>query len=176
MPKQNANTLVEAATKDSATKANSGKPAEIRAESKTHSPVQTGWEVVVGRIAALTNSAEPLVTIPHSEGVSPVKARTIVAVGEKEVGKQVVLAFEEGDMARPIVLGVVQTAPPEGNQASVVSDGNKFVVTAEREIELRCGQASITLTRAGKVLIKGEYVLSASSGVNRIRGGSVQIN
>ena len=30
--------------------------------------------------------------------------------------------------------------------------------------------------RAGKVLIRGAYLLSRSSGVNRIKGGSVQIN
>jgi hypothetical protein len=34
----------------------------------------------------------------------------------------------------------------------------------------------LTLTHAGKVLIRGAYVLSRSSGVNRIKGGSVQIN
>ena len=44
------------------------------------------------------------------------------------------------------------------------------------EIELRCGKASLILTRAGKVLIRGAYLLSRSSGVNRIKGGSVQIN
>ncbi|MEP7119602.1 MAG: hypothetical protein ABJE95_01785, partial [Byssovorax sp.] len=36
--------------------------------------------------------------------------------------------------------------------------------------------SSITLTRAGKILIRGAYVLTRSSGVNRIQGGSVQIN
>ena len=50
------------------------------------------------------------------------------------------------------------------------------MLTAEREIVLKCGKASITLTRAGKVIIRGAYVLSRSSGVNRIVGGSVQIN
>ena len=33
-----------------------------------------------------------------------------------------------------------------------------------------------TLTRAGKILIRGAYLLARSSGVNRIQGGSVQIN
>jgi hypothetical protein len=47
---------------------------------------------------------------------------------------------------------------------------------AGKEIVLRCGDASITLTRAGKILIKGAYVLSRSSGVNRIQGGAVEIN
>ena len=31
-------------------------------------------------------------------------------------------------------------------------------------------------TKAGKVILGGAYVLSRSSGVNRIKGGSVQIN
>jgi hypothetical protein len=58
----------------------------------------------------------------------------------------------------------------------MVVDGKRFVFTAEDEIVLRCGRASITLTRAGKVLIRGAYLLNRSSGVNRIKGGSVQIN
>ena len=41
---------------------------------------------------------------------------------------------------------------------------------------MRCGEASITLTRAGKVLIRGAYVLSRSSGANRIKGAAVEIN
>ena len=38
------------------------------------------------------------------------------------------------------------------------------------------GIGRITLTKAGKVLIEGSYVLSRSTGVNRIKGGSVQLN
>ena len=49
-------------------------------------------------------------------------------------------------------------------------------ITAEKEIVLKCGKASITLTKAGKVIIRGTYLLNRSSGVNRIKGGSVQIN
>jgi hypothetical protein len=55
-------------------------------------------------------------------------------------------------------------------------DGKKVTLTGEEEVTLQCGKASITLTRAGKVLITGDYVLSRSRGVNRIKGGSVQIN
>ena len=49
-------------------------------------------------------------------------------------------------------------------------------LTAQREIVLRCGKASITLTRAGKVLIRGEYIFSRSTGVNKLKGGSIQLN
>jgi hypothetical protein len=49
-------------------------------------------------------------------------------------------------------------------------------VHAKEQVVLKCGKASITLTKAGKVLIQGSYVLSRSSGINRVKGGSVQIN
>jgi hypothetical protein len=50
------------------------------------------------------------------------------------------------------------------------------MVSAKEQLVLRCGKASITLTKEGKVLIQGAYVSSRSSGVNRIKGGSVQLN
>jgi hypothetical protein len=41
---------------------------------------------------------------------------------------------------------------------------------------LRCGEASISLSRDGKVVIRGRHIVSHASGVNRIRGGSVELN
>jgi hypothetical protein len=61
-------------------------------------------------------------------------------------------------------------------QVEVEADGERLVVSAREQLVLRCGKASITLTRAGRVIIRGESLLSRSSGVNRIKGGSVQIN
>jgi hypothetical protein len=52
----------------------------------------------------------------------------------------------------------------------------RLVLAAEREIVLQVGKASVTLTAAGKIILRGTYVSSRSSGVNRIRGGSVEIN
>jgi hypothetical protein len=57
-------------------------------------------------------------------------------------------------------------APPEKH----------LVLTADEDITIRCGQSSITLTAAGKIIIRGKYIVSRSSGVQRIKGGSVQIN
>lgn len=55
-------------------------------------------------------------------------------------------------------------------------DGKRVVIEGQEEIVLTCGESSITLTKAGKILIRGKYLLSRSSGVNRILGGSVQVN
>ena len=58
----------------------------------------------------------------------------------------------------------------------VIVDGKRVTIQGAEEITLKCGKASITLTKAGKILIRGTYLSNRSSGVNRILGGSVQIN
>jgi hypothetical protein len=112
-----------------------------------------------------------------------VAGRTTVRLTRPQIGSSVVLLFEGGDARRPIVVGVLQertaaevTTESVRPPVSVQADDDRFVVSAEREIVLRCGEASITLTRAGKVLIKGTYVLSRSSGYNKIKGAAVDIN
>lgn len=55
-------------------------------------------------------------------------------------------------------------------------DGKRVLIEGQEEVVLMCGDASITLTKAGKVVIRGKYLLSRSTGVNRILGGSVQVN
>ena len=97
----------------------------------------------------------------------------------------VMLAFEENDSSRPLIVDVIcetiqnASIPVTVNRNEVDDvriDGQTITFDAKKEIVLRCGKSSITLTRAGKVLIRGAYLLNRSSGVNRIKGGSVQIN
>jgi len=140
-------------------------------------------EAVIGTLVGTAAGGEPLVDYPGNPHARPLPARSIVAWDEKSVGRDVVLWFEEGDAARPLVMGFVQpprtgSDAPRGPAAPVEAqvDGQRLVFAADKEIVLRCGQASITLTRAGKVLIRGEYVLSRSSGLNSIKGASIQLN
>lgn len=133
--------------------------------------------VLVGRFVALRNSKEPLVDFPSNTSGELVLARSLVPVTEGETDREVVLVFEDGDPARPIIVGLLQTAGTQAaNSSSVKLDDETLVFSAKKEVVIQCGKASITLTSAGKVLIRGAYVLSRSSGVNRIKGGSVQIN
>lgn len=55
-------------------------------------------------------------------------------------------------------------------------DGKRVRVVAQDEIVLECGQASITLRRNGRIIIRGTYVETHSEGTNRIKGGQVRIN
>ena len=103
-------------------------------------------------------------------------------------GKDVLLTFENNDPALPVIVGalhasiheITETPPPlvldVDSSGHVTLGGRQVDVKAEEQMVFRCGKASITLTRAGKVLIRGAYLLNRSSGVNRIKGGSVQIN
>jgi len=133
--------------------------------------------VRIGRLVDLGESGEPLVDFPGNASTKPRAALSTLALGKRTVGREVVLMFEEGDPQRPVVMGLVEDRGARGRQpVELLLDKKRFVFTAEHEIVLRCGKASITLTRAGKVLIRGAYILNRSSGVNRIKGGSVQIN
>ncbi len=62
------------------------------------------------------------------------------------------------------------------NENRVYVDGERISIEGAEEVTFKCGKASITLTKSGKILIRGTYLLNRSSGVNRILGGSVQVN
>ena len=138
--------------------------------------------VVTGELVALADAGRtPLVLFAGQHGGAAVRARTVVDLHGAHIGQPVVLMFEGGDAQSPIVMGVLRQAegwplaePPA--QVEVDAGGQRMVVSAREQLVLRCGKASVTLTRAGKVLIEGSYVSSRSTGVNRVKGGSVQLN
>jgi len=132
--------------------------------------------VIVGRIAALQESGVPLVDFPGNASRKLVAAQALVQVTTADTGRNVALTFEDGDPSLPIIVGLFQTPPTTTPQHEIKLDEESLVLSAKKEVVIRCGKSSITLTSSGKVLIQGEYILSRSSGVNKIRGGSIQLN
>jgi hypothetical protein len=123
----------------------------------------------------------PLVLFPGQSSSAAVAAASAIDVHGTHIGRQVVLIFENGDSRRPIIVGLLKSTrawslPEQPGQVEVDADGERLMVSAKEQLVLRCGKASITLTKAGKILIDGAYISSRSSGVNRIKGGSVQLN
>ncbi len=135
---------------------------------------------VVGKLAGRNERGQPLVHFPNCRPKQWLPARTMVRWTEGDLGKEVVLMFERGNARKPIIIGFLQPSEPHTDPGTVPVqanvDGERLVLAAEKEIVLQCGKATLTLTRAGKVLLRGTYLVSRSTGVNCIKGGSVQIN
>jgi archaeosine-15-forming tRNA-guanine transglycosylase len=58
----------------------------------------------------------------------------------------------------------------------VIVDGEKLFLKAKKEIEIRCGKSALILKADGKVVIKGEQIISRARKVNKIKGAAVKIN
>ncbi len=146
----------------------------------------------IGWIAGLTADGRPRVGFPGNDDDLPAASTVEASRAELEAAaarrQPVVLLFEGGDPERPIVVGFVVTAAPreaphlvEADPAArwpevAEVDGKRVCIEGADEVVLRCGEASITLRRNGKVVIRGAYVETHARGTNRIKGGSVQIN
>lgn len=157
-------------------------------------------EIIIGSLVAVDSESRPLVDFAENVSGSPLLALTTVEVHKKHIGRQVALLFANGNPNSPVIMGLIHSPldvllenhvqtesekdipvtevvlPAPAVSGDLKVDGKKVVIEAADEIELKCGESSIILTKAGKILIRGKYLLSRSDGVNRIMGGSVQVN
>jgi hypothetical protein len=156
-------------------------------------PLREPEPVTGNRVGAVVAYAAGRLSVDYAANpFGPLPALSVLSLSEAEAQAlaarkaTVVLGFIDGRPEQPIILGVVQERPAvaiskrdtrsdDGTRSATV-DGERVVLEAKERIELRCGKASITLTKDGKVVIRGSHVSSRSTGSNRIRGGSVEIN
>lgn len=142
---------------------------------------------VIGEILAFEDSngvTEVFVTYPGSPYRTPLLALTTVDICKNDLGKHAALSFDQGNPSRPIIMGVIKNTHKvsqieldrQNEEVTATLDGDSVKLSAEKEIVLKCGKSSITLTKAGKIILRGEYIVSRSTGVNAIKGGSVKIN
>lgn len=157
--------------------------ALVRARAASSAGSSTvGGGVVVGELIGISDAGHtPFVTFRDQVGTAAIAARSVVDLHGAHIGKQVVLMFEHADPAKPIVMGVLHDAGQSalGSRPGTVEvdrDGERLIIGAREQLVLQCGKAKLTLTRSGKVLIEGTYISSRSSGANRLKGGSIQIN
>ena len=80
--------------------------------------------------------------------------------------------------AVPAAPSVPAAVPPSGSaqEWDATVDGTRIRISARDEVVIQCGQASITMRRNGRIVIRGTYVETRSAGTNRIRGGQVRVN
>lgn len=155
-------------------------------------------EIIIGSVVGISAQGQPLIEYPENPSSQPLTAISTLGITQQHVGRQVALLFANGDPQKPVIMGLIhsplfdliaafEVAPVADSESAseaqktdpereMTIDGKRVVIEGHEEIVLRCGDASITLTKAGKILIRGKYLLSRSEGVNRILGGSVQVN
>lgn len=166
----------------------------------------TPGEVIIGSLTGLDHQGRALVDFTGNPKDRAIMAISTSPISLQHSGRQVALLFDNNDLEKPIIVGLIHNPLQDildnfelsdvdnsnnnesDSQANkniedslptvddMLLDGERLVFEAKKEIVLKCGESSITLTKAGKILIKGKYLLNRSSGVNRILGGSVQIN
>ena len=172
---------IEAATATAAGAGELGSLLRAPSSRKAFEPAAAS----LGRIVSVGAEGVAHVEFPGSGGAVP--ARLAVAASRDDLrramasNQSVVLVFENGDAALPIVTGLIQPLQPEtgSDQPQTVEadvDGKRVRIVAQDEIVLQCGNASITLRRNGRVVIRGTYVETSSEGTNRVKGGQVRIN
>ncbi|MDX8514037.1 DUF6484 domain-containing protein [Mesorhizobium captivum] len=133
--------------------------------------------LVIGTFVGRDRSGDAIVSVPDGIENRLVTARAATMLEASDFGADVVVMFEGGDPERVIILGrLLHPKPVHAENVAATLDGERLELSAEREIVLRCGKASITLTRTGKIILRGTYILSRSSGPNKIKGGSIQLN
>lgn len=163
-----------------------------------HSNIAPG-EIIIGTLVEIDKQGQALVDFSANPSEQALIALTTLNLNQQHIGRQVALLFSNGDIQKPVIMGMIysplqdmlenfdQSKTSTENEKEValesdldiddvMIDGKRIVFEAKEEIVLKCGESSITLTRAGKILIRGKYLLNRSTGVNRIMGGSVQVN
>jgi hypothetical protein len=139
---------------------------------------------LTGRITAVSRD-DIMIDFPGSPHA--LAAKTIIDIQGDDIGRNVLLSFENGDRRRPVILGLIRNkagrAEPPGTLdlekepiAKIQVDGERLLISAEKEVVIQCGQASLIMTRDGKVVIKGTKIVSRSKGINKIKGAAVSIN
>jgi hypothetical protein len=155
--------------------------ARFRVRSANTRAFPQGGSTHIGRLVSVLPDDQVAVAVPGVSGTLPARlavslthARLRSAIDSRQGA--VILVDATG---QAMVIGLLETLPSETVVPQIVEadvDGKRVRIVGNDEIVLECGNASITLRRNGRVIIKGTYVETDSAGTNRIKGAAVRIN
>lgn len=140
-------------------------------------PKYASGGLLIGRIVSVAAGEHPQVVVPEIQE-QPTPVASLVPQSELKIGVQCAL-MPTPDGNGLILMGVLQqnlVHVPEGTAITIDSQAKSIDIVSESEINLRCGDAHLRMTSDGLVELRGNKVVSHSSGLNRIRGASVKLN
>ena len=170
--------------------------------AKAAAPSIAPGEIIIGVVTAIDLQGQPLVNYSANPAAHPLAAMSTLGITAAHIGRNVALLFANGDPQRPVIMGLIHSAlhdlilaydsqahaqhngehtdddvsPSVVTAEDITVDGNRVVLEGKEEVVLRCGGASITLTKDGEILIHGKHLLNRATGMNRIMGGTVRVN
>jgi len=172
-------------------------PAKIESSAPSSNELTRQGSLLVGKVVSINDHGNPMIAYDEITLNQPAEALTTVPLNRDAIGKDIAISFAQNNGGMAIVMGVIrrplddvlalqseqadevinsaQTDESTG-KPEIIVDGNKLEISASEEITLRCGKASITLNKNGKILIKGEHMLNRTSGSYKIKSGSIQLN
>ena len=157
-------------------------------------PALRDEDFLAPRVGRIVSADTRSVQVMFAGAARPTPARLAISATLAELEsacveqREVLLMFERADRTKPIITGLLSAAPsapqeqephavvPQGLALEVDADGQRVRLSAQDQIVLQCGKASVTLTSSGRVILRGTYVETHASGTNRIKGGQVRIN
>ncbi|ROQ18499.1 MULTISPECIES: hypothetical protein [Marinimicrobium] len=163
------------------------------ADAPQFSAPEGAW--LVGTLAGFTEQGAPEVSVVVDGQRCSLVTLPALPVSRADLGRQAVVKNATGEVTTPLLMGFVHTpleltleagqgdrSEPRSRQAQAMSvevddaPARDLVMEGQEKLVLRCGSASITLTEAGKIILRGRHLVSRSEGVNRILGASIQMN
>lgn len=148
-------------------------------------PRQRSAELISGTLVRVELNQCVWVDYAGNPFNAPLAAICTAHVDVSDIGREVALAFAQGDPAQPILLGLIRrswTQTP-GSCASVKGPDETSQTSpahvqfnAAETMTLQCGRASLTLNRDGRVIVRGTNIASYADGTLRLRGAVVELN
>ncbi len=98
------------------------------------------------------------------------------------LGQRALVVLTDDPAPRWVLVGLVRervgaaARDARPGELEVRVDGETLRLSAERQIELRCGKSSLLLRHDGRVVLSGNYVVSASRGPMKIKGATIALN
>jgi hypothetical protein len=128
--------------------------------------------VVSGEVVRRTANGELFIDYVRNS-LGPLPARTLVE--DVDAGMKVLLAFDEGDPTRPIILGVIFDRARTKSRMLHLKAA-RIVLEAQDELVMHCGQGAFEARKDGKVQVRGRDIVSRAERSNKVRGATVLIN
>ncbi|QRK06742.1 hypothetical protein JQX13_42850 [Archangium violaceum] len=140
------------------------------------------WDAREGYVAGTDGEGRPVVDFEGNPAGPRVALTTVPMAGaalEAAVTsrQRVQLRFQDGDIRRPVIVGLShETRQGDVPRRLHGAGGTRLEVLEDEDgVTLRVGKASLRLMQDGRVFLKGTYVETCAEGLNRIKGGTVDI-